>query len=254
MLCTYSSLSQLPEKLIPRHLVPTQETILPSPAVDLSAQLPSQQMDANVFQTWNNAFIHSQLFIAHALSIASLRRVINAYFTNPQALDVQQLIKYSVFTILAVRQLISGSLIDVRQKKSERVLTRNSVGYLITVPAWCLHTINLTDADVPMEHYGVSQQAYRKLILATNNTLNQSKICLLPQDILASSLNVYNEIAFVPRTIHPHSQIKIEGIFINKNVNNFGTQTDKKDPNDPEFYFTLMRQLATLLHLPLLYI
>lgn len=246
--------SQLPEELIPRHLVPTPGTILPSPPVDLSAQLPSQRMDADVFQAWNNAFIDSRLFIAHALSITSLRRVINAYFTNPQALDVQQLIEYSVFTILTVRQLISGSLIDVSQQKSERVLTRNSVGFLITVPAWCLHTVNLTDADVPMEHCGVSQQAYRKLILTPNTTLDQSKICLLPQDILASGLNVYNEIAFVPRTIHPQSQIKIEGIFINENVNSFGTQADKKDPSDPEFYFTLMRQLATVLHLPLLYI
>lgn len=244
----------LPLEILPCDLIPRQGTIIPSSPFDLSNQLPSQQLDCRVAAAWEQAVASPFLFIAHALSLASQRRVLEAYFINADMLTAEQLIKYSPFTILAVRQLISGTLVTT--EKSEKTITRNGIGFFLKVPPCCLHTVSFTDANSPKEKFGISQAEFRKLILEENKasclSLNQSSIHLTPDDLLSSShCKAYNEVAFAPRTLNPNKAITLCGIYLNENNFNFDLQKEKGDPVSPDYYFQLMRELSDLLGLPL---
>lgn len=247
----YTSAYELPTEIFPNSLIPRQGTIIPSPPFDLSNQLPTQQLNKHIGDAWEQAAASPFLFIAHALSLASQRRVLGAYFVNADTLTARQLIKYSPFTILAVRQLISGTLIATAKSEYKNI-TRNSIGFLLKVPPCCLHTVSFTDANSPKEKLGISQAQFRKLILEENATLNQSYIHLTPNDLLSSSRNdTYNEIAFIPRALNPNKTITICGVFLDESNLNFDLQQEKGDPVSPHYYFQLMHELSDLLRLPL---
>lgn len=251
----YSSMHDLPSEILPDNLMLRQREIIPSPPFDLSHQLPSQRLDVRIATAWEQVAASSSLFIAHALSLASQRRVLEAYFINTEMLTAEQLIKYSPFTVLSVRQLISGTLVTFRDGKYKNT-TRNGMGFLLKVPSCCLHTVSLIDANSPREKLGVSQAEFRKLILKEGKesslSLNQSYIHLTPDDLLSSNRSeAYNEVAFIPRTLNPDKAITLCGIFLDETNLNFDFQKEKGDPALPDYYFRLMYNLSDLLSLPI---
>lgn len=254
----YSSADELPADCIPIFLKTRESTVIPTPAFDLAKQKIANYLSTSIEKKWKNVEDSSSLFIAHALSLRSQRRVLEAYFYNAKELTAEQLIYFSPYTTLAVRQLISGSLIDLHSRNIHAIVTRNGGGLLFRVPSACLYTVSITDANVPREQEGVSQNAFRtSLFSKRNNTgFTWSPISLTPKALLSNTLMrssaSYNEVAFIPRTLNPASTGHLAGIFINPNILDFGSQIEKGDPTCSDFYFKTFSNLAKKLDLPLI--
>lgn len=253
---TYSCLNDLPEQLKPK-LHPSDGVIIPSPAYDLANQPVLTVFNDKIEQQWSQAETSESIFIAHGISFASQRRVLNAYFSHTDNLSAQQLIHFAPFIVLAVRQLISGSLIDVKPTMKSSCLTRNGMGFLLKVPPSCLYIASPVDANVPMERKGISQQRFREELcdFGKHECLDHSSrrlITLSPDDLLTAPKQGanYNEIAFVPRTTHPDQSIRIVGTFIDPSQSNMGQQIEMGDTKPPAFYYDCMLKLSHMLDLP----
>lgn len=253
---TYKGINTFPEKYIPSFLLPRPHTLIPVPAFDMSYQPPSCAFSAPLLHTWGNAMVSPSLFIAHAISMTSQRRILHAYFTNAVNLTSEELIRYSAFTLLAVRQFISGSLINLDSPPSCR--TRNNLGFFLKVPPFCLHSVFLKDAETPREQYGISQTDFKNFIFKkTSNDdfyLDQSRIHLSPLEVLQYSTSTYNEITFIPRTLHPQTSIEIEGMFFKEKEFNMEIEDEKGDPSSITFYKEIAMTMAEDLKLPLYFL
>ncbi|MES2252471.1 MAG: hypothetical protein V4482_02145 [Pseudomonadota bacterium] len=260
---TYSCADDLPKENKPCFLHARNAVAIPSPAFDLTKHPLFQKFEPNVERQWAGAEKSNSLFIAHAISFASQRRVLDAYYRDANTLSAEQLILYAPFTVLAVRQLISGSLIDIKSKTESSLITRNGMGLLFNVPPSCIYVVSPVDANVPMEKEGVSQQQFRDELFGINvqqknelcRPFIQSPIVLSPTELLSMTKGdrnneSYNEIAFVPRTLNPVKSIKLAGIFIDPDNSDFGRQEEKGDIKLASFYFDRMLKLAQMLELP----
>ena len=251
---TYSCINDLPEEVKPLFLHPRNTVIIPSPAFDITKRPFSPGLKPKVEKQWAEAEKSDYLLVAHALSCASQRRILEAYYVDANNLSAEQLILYAPFTVLAVRQLISGSLIDIKSRNDSSLTTRNGIGFLFKVPPSCIYVVSPIDANVPMEKEGVLQRQFRDEIC---ELFNQSPIAFSPADILSITKNdsnseSYNEIAFVPRTVNPAKSISLVGIFIDPNNLNFGRQGKKSDIEPASFYFDSMIRISHILELPLI--
>ena len=249
---TYSCVDDLPEEVKPLFLHPRDAVIIPSPAFELTQRPFSPGLQPNVEKQWTEAEKSDSLFVAHALSFASQRRVLEAYYIDANNLSAEQLILYAPFTVLAVRQLISGSLIDIQSRNDSSLVTRNGIGFLFKVPTPCIYVVSPIDANVPMEKEGVSQRQFRDEMC---KLFSQNLITLAPADLLSMAKNdsnnkSYNEIAFVPRTVNPAKSIKLAGIFIDPTNLDFGRQGGNGDIEPASFYFDCMLRLSQTLELP----
>lgn len=251
---TYSCADDLPEEVKPLFLYPRDGVIIPSPAFDLTKHTFSLGFKPNIEKQWADAEKSDSLFVAHALSFASQRRLLESYYVDANNLSAEQLILYAPFTVLAVRQLISGSLIDIQSRNDSSLVTRNGIGFLFKVPTPCIYVVSPIDANVPMEKEGLSQRQFRDKMC---ELFNQNPITLTPADILSITKNdsnneSYNEIAFVPRTVNPAKSISLVGVFIDPNNLNFGRQKENGDIKPASFYFDCMLRLSYMLELPLI--
>jgi len=129
---TYSYADELPVDCIPNFLKTREDAIIPAPAFDLEKQKVADYLNTSIETKWKDA---EDSLIAHALSLISQRRVLEAYFYNANELTAEQLIYFSPYAVLAVRQLISGSLIDIHSKMRDTTVTRNGGGLLFRVPS-----------------------------------------------------------------------------------------------------------------------
>lgn len=253
---TYSYAEELPIDCIPNFLKTREDTIIPAPAFDLAKQKVADYLNASIETKWKDVEDSPSLFIAHALSLSSQRRVLEAYFYKANALTAEQLIYFSPYTVLAVRQLISGSLIDIHSKVSNIIVTRNGGGLLFRVPSSCLYTVSIVDANVPREQKEVSQNAFRTSLFSkrNNTSFTRTPITLTPKALLSNtfvhSSAFYNEVAFIPRTLNPTYTIHLVGIFINPNTVDFGAEIEKGDPLCADFYFKTLSHLAKRIKLP----
>ena len=252
----YSCLNDLPEPLKPK-FHPYDGVIIPSPAYDLADQPILAEFQDTIEQQWAQAETSESLFIAHAISFASQRRVLNAYFSDVNTLSAEQLIHFAPFIVLAVRQLISGSLIDVKSTMKSGCLTRNGMGFLLKVPPSCLYVASPVDANVPMERKGILQQRFCQELcdFGKHESLDHPPrrfITLSPDDLLSTPKQGahYNEVAFVPRTTHPDQSIRIVGTFIDPSQSNMGQQIEMGDTKPPAFYYDCMLKLSHMLDLP----
>lgn len=261
---TYFCLNDLPEQLKPK-FHPYDGVIIPSPAYDLADQPMLAEFQDTIEHQWAQAETSESLFIAHAISFASQRRVLNAYFSDTDNLSAEQLIYFAPFSVLAVRQLISGSLIDLKSRIESGCYTRNGIGFLLKVPPSCLYVVSPVDANVPMEKTGVSQQHFRDQLhdFGKEERCDFGKheipghsprrfIALTPDDLLSAPKQGahYNEVAFVPRTTHPDQSIRIVGTFIDPSQSNMGQQIEMGDTKPPAFYYDCMLKLSHILDLP----
>ena len=261
-------LKDIPRDNVPSFLCPRENTIIPSPPFSHSQVRSLISWDDSAYDAWQKIENSSNLYIAHALNLSSQRRILEAYFLNSEDFEAFNLIQYSPFIILGIRQLVSGTLIDLENLPKNHFPTMSGIGFLMKVPPACIYIINRQDANVSMEKLGVSQTEYRHLLFkqpslvagkpkSKASSLNSGdfRLSTTPQQLLSFGNllgDTYNEIAFFPRLIEPENSVEIVGTFIDTKNHQFKCQPEKGDQEDPFYYYENMRLLSDTLKLPLI--
>jgi hypothetical protein len=156
------------------HLAPT---LIPKPAMEIpnppyslrglaesrkmSPEMVSQwrtwldrRMDLKELEAWRSSLLHPsqetlpvhRYAIFHGFGTDSLRRLLDSYYTHPETLNSQEVFALSPWVVLALRNVVSGTLIDVTKP-----VTWYQIGFLVDVPLECLWKMDRVDAYVPME-------------------------------------------------------------------------------------------------------
>ncbi len=163
------------------HLRPRPGLEIPNPPFSLLGLDPRRQATPAVAQQWRDllgleidpalrqewlehlahpvpaALPAHRFAIFHGIGMSSQRRLLRSHYENADDLGTGQVFALSPWVVLALRNGISTTLIDVTRPR-----TWYPIGFLLDVPLECIFVASPADAMVPMEGVPFDQKAFRE--------------------------------------------------------------------------------------------
>lgn len=118
------------------------EAHIPSAPYDLSDYHESYLPPKHLRNAWDAAYVDNHHVIAHGFSASRLSGIFQVYFSElegskPVDLSAQNLLELAPFCALELRNIISGCLIDLRQRE-HRLIQYYQMGFLFKAPKECI--------------------------------------------------------------------------------------------------------------------
>lgn len=123
------------------------------------------RMDPSLVAEWKKSLVTQtqealpthRYALFHGLGMASQRRLLRCYYDNVDSLSSAEAFALSPWIVLGLRNLISGTLIDVTYPR-----TFYPIGFLLEAPLENIWKTQETDAHVPMENHPYDQDDFRR--------------------------------------------------------------------------------------------